>query len=438
MGFFDKMFEKKECAICGTELGLLGKTKINEGYLCKECVGKLSPFFGGYRSSTADDIREQLAYREANAERLASFDPTRTLSAGRTNIMLDEDAGLLIITSQSRWRDANPDIIEFSQVLGCDMDIDEHRTEIYRETKDGERESYNPPRYDLDYDFNLTIHVNTPYFTRDQSARERLHHRSARFHRIPRGQAPGNRGPRRAGAAAPGNARQRRGRQGPQDRGHLPLLRSHHHSRCQWALRILRRRHRRLAPARKGPIMAFESVNYQCPACGGPLHFASAEQKLVCDYCDSRFEVEEVEALYRERQDKADAKADAAAAAPKPAVDDAVQELAQNAGYICSSCGAELVSDGTVAVTTCPYCGNSAVAPGQLSGDFSPDLVIPFKLGRDNVMAALKEHYKGKILLPKSFVTGNHIDEVQGVYVPFGSTVPAWTAKCTSTQPTRP
>lgn len=165
--------------------------------------------------------------------------------------------------------------------------------------------------------------------------------------------------------------------------------------------------------------MAFESVNYQCPACGGPLHFASAEQKLVCDYCDSRFEVEEVEALYREHQDKADAKADAAAAAPKPAVDDAVQELAQNAGYICSSCGAELVSDGTVAVTTCPYCGNSAVAPGQLSGDFSPDLVIPFKLGRDDVTAALKEHYKGKILLPKSFVTGNHIDEVQGVYVPF-------------------
>lgn len=108
MGFFDKMFEKKECAICGTELGLLGKTKINEGYLCKECAGKLSPYFHGYRSSTADDIREQLAYREANAERLASFNPTRTLSAGRTNIMLDEDAGLLIITSQSRRRDAIP------------------------------------------------------------------------------------------------------------------------------------------------------------------------------------------------------------------------------------------------------------------------------------------------------------------------------------------
>ncbi|MFR7733944.1 MAG: hypothetical protein ACLU7D_11680 [Collinsella sp.] len=72
--------------------------------------------------------------------------------------------------------------------------------------------------------------------------------------------------------------------------------------------------------------MAFESANYQCPACGGPLHWLPApEQKLVCDYCDSRFEVEEVEALYRERQDKADAKADAAAATPSPLVDAAVR-----------------------------------------------------------------------------------------------------------------
>ena len=156
MGFFDKMFEKKECAICGTELGLLGKTKINEGYLCKECAGKLSPYFHGYRSSTADDIREQLAYREANAERLASFNPTRTLSAGRTNIMLDEDAGLLIITSQSRWRDANPDIIEFSQGPGCDMDVDEHRTELYRETDEKYVEPCHPIQF-LPWDSNSFI-----------------------------------------------------------------------------------------------------------------------------------------------------------------------------------------------------------------------------------------------------------------------------------------
>ena len=165
--------------------------------------------------------------------------------------------------------------------------------------------------------------------------------------------------------------------------------------------------------------MANESVNYQCPACGGPLHFSSAEQKLACDYCDSRFEVAEVEALYRERQAKADAKADAAPAPAQAASPSEAEVLGMNAGYICSSCGAELISDGTVAVSTCPYCGNPAVAPGQLSGSFSPDLVIPFKLERKDALSALQEHYKGKILLPKSFISGNHIDEVQGVYVPF-------------------
>ena len=175
--------------------------------------------------------------------------------------------------------------------------------------------------------------------------------------------------------------------------------------------------------------MANESVNYQCPACGGPLHFSSAEQKLACDYCDSRFEVAEVEALYRERQAKADAKANAAPTPEQAASPNEAEMLGMNAGYICCSCGAELISDGTVAVSTCPYCGNPAVAPGQLSGSFSPDLVIPFKLERKDALSALQEHYKGKILLPKSFISGNHIDEVQGVYVPFEH---MWTARCTS------
>ncbi len=178
--------------------------------------------------------------------------------------------------------------------------------------------------------------------------------------------------------------------------------------------------------------MSIESVNYQCPACGGPLRYDGAEAKLVCDHCDSRFEVAEVEALYAGEQQKADAEAEdaraqaaaaqdaARVADPDSAATSASEEyFDQASGYICSSCGAELISDGTVAVSTCPYCGNPAVSPGQLSGEFSPDAVIPFKLAKKDAVAALDNHYKGKILLPKSFKEDNHIEEVQGVYVPF-------------------
>lgn len=162
MGLFGKIFEKKSCDICGGEIGLLGNRKLEDGNLCKECAKKLSPFFSERRRSTVEQIREQLDYREANKDRVAGFNTTRTLG-GDTKVLLDEDAQCFI-TSSSRWRDANPDVMDFSQVTGCDSEVRETRTEIYRENSEGHRESYDPPRYDIDYDVYLTIHVNSPYF----------------------------------------------------------------------------------------------------------------------------------------------------------------------------------------------------------------------------------------------------------------------------------
>ena len=59
--------------------------------------------------------------------------------------------------------------------------------------------------------------------------------------------------------------------------------------------------------------MGVESVNYQCPACGGPLHFSESKGLMVCDYCESSFEVAQIEAHYAAKQSKADASAVAAA-----------------------------------------------------------------------------------------------------------------------------
>ena len=160
MGLFGKIFEKKSCDICGGEIGLLGNRKLEDGNLCKECAKKLSPFFSERRRSTVEQIREQLDYREANKDRVAGFNTTRTLG-GDTKVLLDEDAQCFIVTSSSRWRDANPDVMDFSQVTGCDSEVRETRTEIYRENSEGHRESYDPPRYDIDYDVYLTIHVNS-------------------------------------------------------------------------------------------------------------------------------------------------------------------------------------------------------------------------------------------------------------------------------------
>ena len=73
MGIFGKIFEKKICDFCGSEIGLLGNRKLEDGNMCKQCAAKLSPWFSDRRSSTVADIRKQLEYREANKLEVASF-----------------------------------------------------------------------------------------------------------------------------------------------------------------------------------------------------------------------------------------------------------------------------------------------------------------------------------------------------------------------------
>ncbi len=177
--------------------------------------------------------------------------------------------------------------------------------------------------------------------------------------------------------------------------------------------------------------MPTQVTNYQCPACTGPLHFVGASGKLECDYCGSTYDVAEIEALYADKNEQAEAahaEAEAAQAAGQ-ASDGAwdTSGLDENWGadgegmkaYSCPSCGAELVCDASTAATSCPYCGNPTVVPGQFSGIAKPDFVIPFKLSKEDAIKALKRHYQGKRLLPSAFTDNNHIEEIQGVYVPF-------------------
>ena len=179
--------------------------------------------------------------------------------------------------------------------------------------------------------------------------------------------------------------------------------------------------------------MPIQITNYQCPACTGPLRFVGESGKLECEYCGSNFEAAEIEALYADKEEKAAAAMQAAeeGEAGRRAADydsdwdtsglsgDWGAENDNMRSYSCPSCGAELICDKSTAATSCPYCGNPTVVPGQFSGALRPDFIIPFKLSKEDAVKALKAHYKGKLLLPKKFTRENHVQEIQGIYVPF-------------------
>ncbi|MBN3016766.1 hypothetical protein JXX18_13225 [Ruthenibacterium lactatiformans] len=166
--------------------------------------------------------------------------------------------------------------------------------------------------------------------------------------------------------------------------------------------------------------MATQVTNYQCPSCTGPLHFGSGSGKLECAYCGTLFEVAVIEQMYAGKEQAA------AAVGTDPQWDLTMagdewntEEAAHMRAYSCPSCGAQLICDDTTVATSCPYCSNPTVVPGQFSGMLRPDYVIPFRMDKNAAKAALKQHYKGKKFLPKSFSSDNHIEDLKGIYVPF-------------------
>lgn len=185
--------------------------------------------------------------------------------------------------------------------------------------------------------------------------------------------------------------------------------------------------------------MPAQVTNYKCPSCTGPLHFDSRTGKMECEYCGSSFTVNEIEALYADKNDKAEetfntsAQTQSAFAAAGDDITDGISgewdvsgagsewgaDAADMRAYTCPSCGAQLICDSTTAATSCPYCGNPTIVPGQFSGVLMPDLIIPFKLDKEAAKAAMRKHFTGKKLLPRRFTDENHLDEVVGVYIPF-------------------
>lgn len=158
------LFEKKYCDICGEKIGLLGNRKVEDGNICSKCAGKLSPFFSGRKKSTVEDIKRQLKYREENRQNLNYFNPTR-IFGNYTKVYIDDAQQSFVVSRKSDYRSENADIIALSNVTNVRYEVEEHRSEIYRKDSENRNVSYDPPRYEYEYEMTIYIDVNSPYFS---------------------------------------------------------------------------------------------------------------------------------------------------------------------------------------------------------------------------------------------------------------------------------
>ena len=67
------------------------------------------------------------------------------------------------LTDAIKVYNIEPDILDFAQITGCDLDIEESRHELKQKDAEGKLVSYDPPQYEYSYDFHVEIDVEHPY-----------------------------------------------------------------------------------------------------------------------------------------------------------------------------------------------------------------------------------------------------------------------------------
>ena len=160
MGLFD-VFKKKDCEICGKDVGLLGYKKLEDGEICKDCVKLLSPWFDDRRHSTVEQIKAQLQAREYNKLAMETWQPSIALGDYYTMYVKTKgDVPISFVVSNSdKYRENNADILSFLWITACTPDIRESRTELKQTNSQGEKVSYDPPRYEYRYDFYIKLDI---------------------------------------------------------------------------------------------------------------------------------------------------------------------------------------------------------------------------------------------------------------------------------------
>lgn len=141
--------------------------------------------------------------------------------------------------------------------------------------------------------------------------------------------------------------------------------------------------------------------SYKCPNCSSIIEFSSKDQKLKCPSCDGTFDIENFQ----------------------EAIDYSIDqgELFDNDNlvtYVCNNCGGAITTDKTTAATRCPYCNSPTIVSKNVSNDYQPKRVIPFKLDKQQAQQNYFKHLK-KVLVPKYFSTQAVISEIKGLYVPY-------------------
>ncbi|MBO5336030.1 MAG: hypothetical protein J6A94_02725 [Lachnospiraceae bacterium] len=127
---------------------------------------------------------------------------------------------------------------------------------------------------------------------------------------------------------------------------------------------------------------------FKCKNCEGNVVYSPEKHGMFCPFCDSEGS--------EERKD-----------------------FAEGELQICPNCGGEVPVKEHTSATQCPYCDNYLIFNERVEGEFEPDLVIPFQLGKEKCKELIREKFKKCLFAPSDFLSEVRLNSMEGDYVPF-------------------
>ncbi len=155
---------------------------------------------------------------------------------------------------------------------------------------------------------------------------------------------------------------------------------------------------------------------FPCEECGADLEFHIGDQKLQCAYCGAVKEIE-----FAEEAEISEQNFDAMLATLRERRQNQEEQPAEHNEVRCESCGSNVLFQGTLTSTECPYCGSPLQREKIHRGGFRipVDAVLPFKIDSRKVELKIAEWVKSRWFAPNDFKKRGAEGKVNGAYLPF-------------------
>lgn len=127
---------------------------------------------------------------------------------------------------------------------------------------------------------------------------------------------------------------------------------------------------------------------FKCKNCEGNVIYSPEKHAMFCPFCESEGSEER-------------------------------REYTENDLKICPNCGGEVPVEEHTSATKCPYCDNYLILNPRVEGEYTPALIIPFKMGKEKCKEILREKFKKCVFAPTDFLSEARLNGMEGDYVPF-------------------